>query len=275
VRALVCFLVLVISACESVTGVSSPIQTTPTSESGGSTDQSGIQNSAPASSEPSTTMATQFDWTLYHILQGDQYPQETADWGTSNVTMTRYALFDDSTNYRTAVPSKQGDINKLYGTSDCGAFHMNASARWGWRFNTTSNLIELFAFGEYYGNHIYQHNQVPDATIELNKPIKLSIVVRTTSPAQYPSELFYFGAKRADVTGASINSSGVGVFSSDGSNPFVGSYDFYVNGTKVNTLPRACNDATATPYELIPYFGGTSLAPHEIILHLADEAHAH
>ncbi len=220
-------------------------------------------------------MATQFDWTLYHILQGDEYPQESADWGTSNVSMTRYALFDDSTNYRTADPSKQGDINKLYGTSDCGAFHMNASARWGWRYNPTSNLIELFAFGEYYGNHIYQHNQVPDATIGINQAIKLSIVVRTTSPSHYPSELFYFGAKRADVTGASVNSSGVGVFSSDGSNPFMGSYDFYVNGVKVNTLPRACNDDTATPYELIPYFGGTSLAPHEIILHLADEAHAH
>ena len=288
IRSLLILLVIIgfTSACntpasvDSASAPSSAITPTPTPASSPTPTPTATPTPSPTATpsiEPTTAMASVFDWTIFHILQGNEYPQESFNWSLNLNSETRYALFDSTTIYQTANPSKQGDINKLFGFSDCNLYdHMSSSARWGWRYNLNTGLIELFAFAEYYGNHLYQHNQTPDATIAVNQPIKLSIVVRSSSPPSYASSLFYFGAASADVVGAHIPSPGANaVFDTVSSSPFTGSYDFYVNGVKKITLPRACNDAMATGYELIPYFGGTSLAPHEIDLKLADEAHAH
>ncbi|MBC3541707.1 hypothetical protein ACFSC6_01740 [Rufibacter sediminis] len=52
--------------------------------------------------------------------------------------------FDSTAIYATKDPSNQADINKLYGMSDCGTFHHDNSARFGWRWY--KNKLELHAY---------------------------------------------------------------------------------------------------------------------------------
>jgi hypothetical protein len=52
----------------------------------------------------------------------------------SGPTLSFRARFDGSAVYTTVDPTNQGDINKLYGFSDCTAFHQDDSARVGWRW---------------------------------------------------------------------------------------------------------------------------------------------
>lgn len=54
------------------------------------------------------------------------------------------ALFDSSAIYQTGKPENQGDINKLFGTSDCSSYHHTNSARFGWRWY--ENQLEIWAY---------------------------------------------------------------------------------------------------------------------------------
>ena len=54
------------------------------------------------------------------------------------------ALFDSSAIYQTSLPSNQGDINKLYGVSDCESYHHTNSARFGWRWY--NEKLEIWAY---------------------------------------------------------------------------------------------------------------------------------
>jgi hypothetical protein len=56
--------------------------------------------------------------------------------------------FNETAIYTTSNPSRQGDINKLFGFSDCGAKHHENSARIGWRWY--NDRLELFAY--YYND---------------------------------------------------------------------------------------------------------------------------
>jgi len=53
-------------------------------------------------------------------------------------------LFDESAVYRTQDPQNQGDINKLYGFSDCASHHQTNSARFGWRW--LNARLEILAY---------------------------------------------------------------------------------------------------------------------------------
>lgn len=48
-------------------------------------------------------------------------------------------------------------------------------------------------------------------------------------------------------------------------------YDFYLNGSKVISLPRASSSTKATGYKLFPYFGGEAVAPHRITIKIREE----
>ncbi len=65
----------------------------------------------------------------------------------------------------------QDDINKLYGFSDCWSLHHTNSARFGWRYNISSGMIELWAYT--YTRTWRDYKLL--ASISINKEYKLSI----------------------------------------------------------------------------------------------------
>lgn len=71
------------------------------------------------------------------------------------------AIFDDSAVYETIDPRNQGDINKLYGFSDCGSHHHTNSARFGWRW--FEGALQIFAYTYADGERAWAY--LGDATI--------------------------------------------------------------------------------------------------------------
>ncbi len=69
----------------------------------------------------------------YVIRQGEQHAVMSFRETAVN-TLQFKVLFDSSAIYQTLDPENQGDINKLYGVSDCGSYHHTNSARFGWRW---------------------------------------------------------------------------------------------------------------------------------------------
>lgn len=62
-----------------------------------------------------------------------------------NVNQIKFkARFDNSAIYETSIATNQGDINKLYGMSDCATDHQKNSARFGWRW--FGNALEIWAY---------------------------------------------------------------------------------------------------------------------------------
>lgn len=79
----------------------------------------------------------------YKIRSGEQHA--TLSFETTELTKLKFkALFDSSAIYRTVDAANQGDINKLYGVSDCNSYHHNNSARFGWRWH--QNQLEIWAY---------------------------------------------------------------------------------------------------------------------------------
>jgi hypothetical protein len=54
--------------------------------------------------------------------------------------------FDESSTYQTKDPKNQGDINKLFGFSDCYSFHQKNSARFGWRWYNDNLEIHAYSY---------------------------------------------------------------------------------------------------------------------------------
>jgi hypothetical protein len=71
--------------------------------------------------------------------------------------------FDSTAIYSTLKDNNQGDINKLFGFSDCGSKHHQNSARVGWRW--FNNNLEVFA----YCYNESEREAVYLATIEIGK----------------------------------------------------------------------------------------------------------
>jgi len=59
-------------------------------------------------------------------------------------SITFKVRFDSSCIYKVSKAENAGDINKLYGFSDCGTNHQQNSARFGWVWN--GKVIELYAY---------------------------------------------------------------------------------------------------------------------------------
>lgn len=81
--------------------------------------------------------------TKYVIREGEQHA--TLSYQSVAVEKLKFkALFDSSAIYQTALATNQGDINKLYGISDCESYHHTNSARFGWRWY--KDKLEVWAY---------------------------------------------------------------------------------------------------------------------------------
>ena len=80
----------------------------------------------------------------YIIPQGEHYALNN-DFRTIKLHQLKFtALFDSSCIYTTTKDYNAGDVNKLYGFSDCNTMHHVNSARFGWRW--TGHELEILVY---------------------------------------------------------------------------------------------------------------------------------
>ncbi|MCC9138232.1 hypothetical protein ACFSKU_14320 [Pontibacter silvestris] len=82
--------------------------------------------------------------TVYTIKKGSHYATSNPLKRNSNSIIRFEATFDSTAVYKTQATENQGDINKLYGISDCNSPHQTNSARFGWRW--LENRLEIHAY---------------------------------------------------------------------------------------------------------------------------------
>jgi hypothetical protein len=85
----------------------------------------------PADTDPETQVK---DQPTYLIRAGQHYADQSSFSALNPDTLRFKVMFDSSAIYTTTDPANQGDINKLYGMSDCNSHHQVNSARFGWRW---------------------------------------------------------------------------------------------------------------------------------------------
>lgn len=85
--------------------------------------------------------------TKYTIKKGEQHA--TLSYINTDIAKLKFkALFDSTSIYKTSLASNQGDINKLYGVSDCESYHHTNSARFGWRWYEEKLEIWAYTYSE-------------------------------------------------------------------------------------------------------------------------------
>ncbi|WP_246000438.1 hypothetical protein [Pontibacter diazotrophicus] len=94
----------------------------------------------------------------FHYADINSYKRRTTD------RLRFSVVFDSTAIYTTADPDNQGDINKLYGLSDCGSAHHTNSARFGWRWY--NGKLELHAY-TYFNN---ERNAAYVGSVTLGEP---------------------------------------------------------------------------------------------------------
>ena len=99
--------------------------------------------------------------TVYNIPQGAHYADGNPFKRVQTNTLRFAATFDSTAIYSTLDPANQGDINKLYGLSDCGSDHHTNSARFGWRW--FEGKLELHAY--VYQNKVRRSVYVTDVAL--------------------------------------------------------------------------------------------------------------
>lgn len=127
------------------------------------------------------------EFVTYSIKAGEHFSTNTYQ-AVSGKKMSFEAIFDSSCIYTTESNQNAGDINKLYGFSDCNTHHQVNSARVGWLWN--GNAIEL------YGYCYADSNRVSKllGTAEINEVLKFSIAV---SSSQY---IFTYNDSAINIT---------------------------------------------------------------------------
>ncbi len=85
------------------------------------------------------------DVEVFVIEEGEHYSTHRFSMVTKDSLSFR-TTFDDSAIYATEAPSNQGDINKLYGFSDCLGHHHTNSARFGWRWLNDELQIHAYTY---------------------------------------------------------------------------------------------------------------------------------
>lgn len=91
---------------------------------------------------------------LYKIPEGEHYSLGNFFSAIETLELSFTARFDSSAIYQTLDPSRQNDINKLYGFSDNNDHHHQFSARIGWRWS--QGALRLFAYVYNYGEVNYE-----------------------------------------------------------------------------------------------------------------------
>ncbi|HEX8039650.1 MAG TPA: hypothetical protein VF490_10885 [Chryseosolibacter sp.] len=82
--------------------------------------------------------------TMYKIPSQSHFSQQSTYQALDASEIAFTARFDSSAVYQAVDPRNQGDINKLYGMSDCNTSHQTNSARFGWRW--FANELEIWAY---------------------------------------------------------------------------------------------------------------------------------
>jgi hypothetical protein len=82
---------------------------------------------------------------IVYVIPSGEHSALQSSYEPMKVSSIRFnALFNNSAIYKTIDEKNQGDINKLYGVSDCNSAHQTNSARFGWRW--FSNKLEIWAY---------------------------------------------------------------------------------------------------------------------------------
>ncbi len=111
-------------------------------------------------------------FTKYTIAKGSQTSAQSSFKSVSVDSMVFKVLFDSTAIYTTQLRENQGDINKLFGFSDCSSFQHTNSARVGWRFHKKG--LELFAYTYAKGTRSF----ISMGSIEINKKYTCTIVAK-------------------------------------------------------------------------------------------------
>lgn len=178
-------------------------------------------------------------WATYTIAAGrhdahltDRQPKNPID-GVVSVVGRDYELALNSSAIYTIVdpPTDQLDWNKLPGLSDCGTVDLAADgAMFGWRWNLDAAVLEVTAYANNAGVHLW-----------------LAAPLFTLDGAQLAAEIpLRYRVVREPAA-----------------------YRFEVQGPDLDvraSLPRRCVDEVRDPLAWAGafYFGGTSVAPHEV-----------
>jgi hypothetical protein len=144
-----------------------------------------------------------------------------------NTILTFNATFKDGCQYDIGLPD-QLDINKLIGLSY--GYHHSNSVRIGWRYNTTTNKIDLLAYIYRNKERLTEDTCPVIASVDINETVYGMI---SYERKQYRIILY----TESDVYNEVC-------------------YDIY--NTK---LPKI-------GYVLFPYFGGNQVAPHDMSINI-------
>lgn len=106
----------------------------------------------------------------YVIEEGDHY-STTAFTIPSGQEESFATIFDDSAVYETEDSANQGDINKLWGFSDCSSHHHTHSARFGWRWY--DDALEIHAYTYVDGTRISELVDVVDIDVSSDYGIEI------------------------------------------------------------------------------------------------------
>lgn len=110
------------------------------------------------------TVSTTSESNIIYLIKKGQHSSTSSIQKISGASMRYEITFDSSAVYQTSILENQGDINKLFGTSDCGSQHHTNSARFGWRWY--NNRLEIHAYT--YLNKERSSKLV--STVELGRP---------------------------------------------------------------------------------------------------------
>lgn len=110
------------------------------------------------------------EYVEYVIPKGQHYATGTNLRFLEKKSLAFKVRFDSSCIY-TVRAENAGDINKLYGFSDCGSNHQMNSARFGWVWN--GSAIELYAYCYASG----ARNSKLLGTVAVGREIELSLTV--------------------------------------------------------------------------------------------------
>lgn len=118
---------------------------------------------------PFNKPASKHSFQEYIIPKGEHNSRNTLYQLVNKESMHFQARFDSSCIYSTADIKNSGDINKLYGFSDCGSFHHQNSARVGWVWNGTA--VDLYAYC--YADSVRSSKKF--GTVSIGEEVVLSI----------------------------------------------------------------------------------------------------
>lgn len=96
------------------------------------------------STEPAEKAPAENKFVEYIIPKGQHYAAGNNVRLLEKKSLSFKVRFDSSCIYTLSNAANAGDINKLYGFSDCGSSHQVNSARFGWVWN--GSMIELHAY---------------------------------------------------------------------------------------------------------------------------------